>query len=710
MNKVKVFITLLTICLIFIITFSLITATAGTDVPLRTLSEQLISMGREFYIGCAVPSSLSSADSTIVKREFNIVTCENDMKIGTISPSSSTQYNYSGGDSLVNLAKANNMVVHGHTFVWHKYLPSWVNGTKSMMETYISNVGNHFKGNIYVWDVVNEAFHRDGTYRINAISSSGQDGASIFGQKQTKQYIEDAFKAARTTDPYAKLIYNDYAIETNDAKFNGMYAMLKDFKSRSIPIDGVGFQMHIDSTFSETDVQNFSNKMKQLADLGLEIYITELDGGAPDATQAGLDKQAQIYGWIMKACLDQPMCKAVQLWGIRDSQSWRINPEDPADKAIAPLIFDDNGNKKPSYYAIQNALQEALNKLTSSGTTSSRTTLATTTTTTTTPTNIGSNVLNVELESLSNQALFSPLAIVNNSSASGGKAIQWPDNSNQSLGTPSDSATGQISITFTLSQSANVKFEIQANMSNANNDSFYYKLDSGSWNTQNNSTTSGFGVLSPATFNNLSSGSHTLRILRREDGTLLDKVILTSSSGTISYNTGSVTSTPTISTTTTVAPSVTPSTSTSSGSNILNVELESLSSQALFSPLAIVNNSTASGGKAIQWPDNSNQNLGTPSDSATGQISITFTLSQSANVKFEIQANMSNANNDSFYYKLDSGSWNTQNNTTTSGFAILSPATFNNLSSGSHTLRILRREDGTLLDKVILTSSSGTIK
>jgi GH35 family endo-1,4-beta-xylanase len=329
------------------------------DLPLRQLAAQLRSQGHEFYIGCACPSNMSGADQTIVRTEFDIVTCENDMKIGTISPNRG-QYNYGGGDSLVNFARSNNMVFHGHCFIWHKYNPGWVDGTKSTMDTYIAAVGGHFRNNIYVWDVVNEAFQRDGTFRVNAIGSGGQDGASIWAQKQGTRYIEDAFRDAHSADPNAKLMYNDYSIETLDAKFNGMLAMLQDFVNRGVPINGVGFQMHLSSNYTQADAQNLAVKMQKVADLGLEIYITEMDGGAPDTSTAGLNKQGDIYYWITKVCVEQPKCRALQVWGIRDGQSWRNNPDDPVDRAVAPLIFNDNGQKKPAYYGIQKALQEAV--------------------------------------------------------------------------------------------------------------------------------------------------------------------------------------------------------------------------------------------------------------------------------------------------------------------------------------------------------------
>ncbi|MBN2441035.1 MAG: cellulase family glycosylhydrolase [Spirochaetales bacterium] len=160
----------------------------------------------------------------------------------------------------------------------------------------------------------------------------------------------------------------------------------------------------------------------------------------------------------------------------------------------------------------------------------------------------------------------------------------------------------------------------------------------------------------------------------------------------------------------TAAPTTAPTTVPVNGDAVLEVELESLSGQSLFSPLIITPDTAASGGQAIQWPGNGSDCTTETSDTATGQVLITFTLSQSANLQFSIQVNFGDTGgNDSFFYKMDSNSWNTVNNVSTSGYQIITPATFNSLAAGSHTFRILRREDGALLDKVILTASAGTI-
>jgi arabinoxylan arabinofuranohydrolase len=152
----------------------------------------------------------------------------------------------------------------------------------------------------------------------------------------------------------------------------------------------------------------------------------------------------------------------------------------------------------------------------------------------------GGNGLQVELESLSSQSSFSPFVAGSDAAASGGRYIEWPNNgANQLLAAPADTATGRVEIAFTLSQTANVRFDLQANMPNAADDSFYYKLDAGAWITQNNAFGSGWLTYTPTTFTNLAAGSHTLRILRREDGARLDKVVLTPSAGTIALGSGS---------------------------------------------------------------------------------------------------------------------------------------------------------------------------
>ena len=102
------------------------------------------------------------------------------------------------------------------------------------MINHVTQVATHYKGKIYAWDVVNEAFADGG--------GGGRRDSNL--QRTGNDWIEAAFRAARAADPGAKLCYNDYNTDGINAKTTGVYNMVKDFKSRGVPIDCVGFQSH----------------------------------------------------------------------------------------------------------------------------------------------------------------------------------------------------------------------------------------------------------------------------------------------------------------------------------------------------------------------------------------------------------------------------------------------------------------------------------
>jgi hypothetical protein len=122
-----------------------------------------------------------------------------------------------------------------------------------------------------------------------------------------------------------------------------MYNMVADFKNRGVPIDGVGLQMHLSS--GGIDYNSLAQNMQRFANLGLEVYITEMDVGISSTSQANLQAQANVYSNVLARCKAQPACKGLQVWGIPDKYSWRTN--------AWPLLFDDNYNAKPAYYSIQ---------------------------------------------------------------------------------------------------------------------------------------------------------------------------------------------------------------------------------------------------------------------------------------------------------------------------------------------------------------------
>ncbi|ASW56866.1 endo-1,4-beta-xylanase [Plantactinospora sp. KBS50] len=303
------------------------TASAAT-----TLGASAAEQGRYFGTAVAAYKLSDNTYSTILNREFNMVTPENEMKWDATEPSQG-QFSYGSADQIVNHAQSHGMRVRGHALAWHSQQPGWVqslSGTalRNAMINHVTQVATHYKGKIYAWDVVNEAF---------ADGSSGARRDSNL-QRTGNDWIEVAFRTARAADPGAKLCYNDYNTDDwNQAKTQAVYRMVQDFKSRGVPIDCVGFQSHLNS--GSPYPSNYRTTLSSFAALGVDVQITELDIEQANSTW---------YRNVVTDCLAVARCNGITVWGIRDSDSWRASQN--------PLLFDGNGNKKAAYDAVLAAL------------------------------------------------------------------------------------------------------------------------------------------------------------------------------------------------------------------------------------------------------------------------------------------------------------------------------------------------------------------
>jgi endo-1,4-beta-xylanase len=313
---------------------------AGT--PLRTLAE-----AKGIYMGTALQANeLTGTSGSIAGTQFDSVTPGNEMKWESVEPNRGT-YNWGPADQIVSFAQQNNMMVRAHNLVWHSQLPNWLTSgsfTNSqlhdLMTKHVTDEVTHFKGKVAHWDVVNEPFNEDGTYR-----------ADLWYNQLGVSYIADAFTAAHAADPNAKLYINDYNIEGQNAKSNGMYNLVKSLKQQGVPIDGVGFQAHFILGQVPSD---FKANMQRFADLGVDVAVTELDvrmQTPSDATK--LQQQANDYTTVMNDCLGVSRCVGVTVWGFNDATSW-VPSTFPGQGAATP--YDGNFNPKPAYTAIQTAL------------------------------------------------------------------------------------------------------------------------------------------------------------------------------------------------------------------------------------------------------------------------------------------------------------------------------------------------------------------
>jgi GH35 family endo-1,4-beta-xylanase len=322
---------------------------------------------RNFRIGAAASidwwDNKTQSDPTygdVLKREFNMIVCENCMKMQFMQPTQGS-FDWRGADALMAYAEANGMEVRGHTLVWYdNYLPDWVrygswtrDSLLQVLRTYIETVMTRYRGRIKYWDVVNEAIKDDG--------SGLRDTQSVWQRVIGADFIQKAFEYAHATDPGAILYYNDYDTEwLGNAKANYQYNMIRDLKNAGVPIEGVGFQYHHSITYN-ANYDNLIANFRKYKDLGLEVQITEADiricqtGGtvsscSPTTTQ--LNEQANVFRSSLRACLDSTNCTGYTLWGFTDKYTWVTSYWGPD----APLIYDANFNPKPAYTALKNAL------------------------------------------------------------------------------------------------------------------------------------------------------------------------------------------------------------------------------------------------------------------------------------------------------------------------------------------------------------------
>jgi len=301
-----------------------------------------LAAAKGVYFGTAATVSEWNVASyqALGAREANMLTPGNEMKWDTTEPNRG-QFYFAPADSLVASAVAANQRVRGHTLVWHNQAPAWVHsldtaGLRQAMLDHINAEVTHYKGKLYSWDVVNEAFNDDGTRR-----------QSFWQQKLGDGYIADAFRATRAADPNVKLYYNDYNTDGIGAKSDAVYNLVKSFKQQGVPIDGVGLQAHL---ILGQVPDSMRQNIQRFVDLGVEVAITELDIRMDTpSTPDKLATQASDYGKVADACLAVRGCVGITTWGLSDKYSW-IPSTFPGQGAALP--FDDNLQPKPAYNAL----------------------------------------------------------------------------------------------------------------------------------------------------------------------------------------------------------------------------------------------------------------------------------------------------------------------------------------------------------------------
>ena len=328
-----------------------------------------------FTVGVAVNMRNINDPQTveIIKKNYNSVTAENDMKPISVHPREG-EWTWQNADAIANFCRQNGIKMRGHCLCWHSQFCDWMftdkNGKEVTKEVFyerlrehIHTVVNRYKDIVYAWDVVNEAMSDGG---------GGGGGFGGFGRQQNPyresrayrlcgdEFIAKAFQFAHEADPNAILVYNDYNA-FQPAKRDRIYNMVKKMQDAGVPITGIGMQGHYNSY--GPDESEVEEAIKKYSELVKHIQITELDirlneemggqlqfsrgqeGQAPaHLVTMQTDRYIKLFRLYRKY---KDLIDNVTFWNVSDKDSWvGVNNH--------PLPFDENLRPKPVYYAIKN--------------------------------------------------------------------------------------------------------------------------------------------------------------------------------------------------------------------------------------------------------------------------------------------------------------------------------------------------------------------
>lgn len=235
-----------------------------------------------------------------------------------------------------------------------------VTAVDNAMKNHIQTVVSHYAGKIKQWDVLNEPFTDGGALRDNTNTPAG-NGIFVWQAYLGRAYAASAFNYAHAADPAAELFMNDYNLETAPAKLTAFVALANELKAASVPITGVGTQLHINIG---TPKSGIDAAFKALASTGLKVRISELDVRANPGESGSFTlspfisaDQAVMYQYVVWSYFKYvPAAQraGITIWGVDDATSWIITSLKKVDQ---PLLFDKNFAKKPAYGGFKQGLQ-----------------------------------------------------------------------------------------------------------------------------------------------------------------------------------------------------------------------------------------------------------------------------------------------------------------------------------------------------------------
>lgn len=230
-------------------------------------------------------------------------------------------------DPIVEFASNNFMKVRGHSLIWEQMTPDWARTAMlddrdwGIVQTHFAAMLTRYDRTMSEWVVVNEPIDTEG---------GDQDmRRTSFQRAFGNTYVKRALETARAIAPHTRLILNEYGLEydnpVDEARRSALLRLVEHLRHTGAPLDGVGIQAHLELAKGRLPVQKLERFFHDLAGLGVDISITELDVLEDDRSAPVAVRDQRVADGaraFLDLVLGQPGIRDIATWGLSDRDSW----------------------------------------------------------------------------------------------------------------------------------------------------------------------------------------------------------------------------------------------------------------------------------------------------------------------------------------------------------------------------------------------------
>ncbi len=252
---------------------------------------------------------------------WNGVTAENSCKWKSVENTRDFM-NWGNADKAYNLAKNNYLPFRYHAIAWGSQYPAWIETLspadfQAEMEEYMAAIASRYPL-IDQIDVLNENMYINTWNKQEHAAGTPFFRAGLGGPGETGyDWMIWLFEKSRHYFPNAKLVMNDFELETNSAGLNEMLQAIKVLRDRGL-IDGIGTQAH-HFNVDGISANNLQNALNSMAKSGVPIYVTELDLKGKPVSEAN---QLNSYKTSFPVYWNHPAVAGITLWGYVEGATW----------------------------------------------------------------------------------------------------------------------------------------------------------------------------------------------------------------------------------------------------------------------------------------------------------------------------------------------------------------------------------------------------